>query len=68
MTKVVRNFLYAQRVQSPIELFTDWLFVGHVDEFMTFVPAPDQKVLSTVDIWSTGHLLDPALVDGFTYY
>lgn len=43
MTKVVRNFLYAQRVQSPIELFTDWLFVGHVDEFMTFVPAPDQK-------------------------
>ncbi|XP_075046967.1 protein-arginine deiminase type-2 [Mixophyes fleayi] len=43
MTKVVRDFLYAQRVQSPIELFTDWLYVGHVDEFMTFVPAPDQK-------------------------
>ncbi|XP_075696679.1 protein-arginine deiminase type-2-like isoform X1 [Rhinoderma darwinii] len=43
MTKVVRDFLYAQRVQSPIELFTDWLLVGHVDEFMTFVPAPDQK-------------------------
>ncbi|XP_056397936.1 protein-arginine deiminase type-2-like [Hyla sarda] len=43
MTKVVRDFLYAQRVQAPIELFTDWLYVGHVDEFMTFVPAPDQK-------------------------
>ncbi|XP_063798175.1 protein-arginine deiminase type-2-like [Pseudophryne corroboree] len=43
MTKVIRDFLYAQRVQSPIELFTDWLYVGHVDEFMTFVPAPDQK-------------------------
>ncbi|XP_069805218.1 protein-arginine deiminase type-2 [Dendropsophus ebraccatus] len=43
MTKVVRDFLYAQRVQPPIELFTDWLLVGHVDEFMTFVPAPDQK-------------------------
>ncbi|KAM4702561.1 protein-arginine deiminase type-2 [Rhinophrynus dorsalis] len=43
MTKVVRDFLYAQRVQSPIELYTDWLFVGHVDEFMTFIPTSDQK-------------------------
>ncbi|KAM9299548.1 protein-arginine deiminase type-2 [Gastrophryne carolinensis] len=43
MTKVVREFLYAQRVQAPIELFSDWLLVGHVDEFLTFVPAPDQK-------------------------
>ncbi|KAG8569877.1 hypothetical protein GDO81_014575 [Engystomops pustulosus] len=43
MTKVVRDFLYAQRIQSPIELFADWLFVGHIDEFMTFVPAPNQK-------------------------
>ncbi|PIO24667.1 hypothetical protein AB205_0028810 [Aquarana catesbeiana] len=44
MTKVVRDFLHAQRVQPPIELFSDWLFVGHVDEFLTFVPAPNQKV------------------------
>ncbi|KAM8927000.1 protein-arginine deiminase type-2-like [Pelodytes ibericus] len=43
MTKVVRDFLYAQRVQTPIELFTDWLYVGHVDEFMTFVPTSDKK-------------------------
>ncbi|XP_072442704.1 protein-arginine deiminase type-2 isoform X1 [Chiloscyllium punctatum] len=43
MAKVVRDFLYAQKVQSPIELFSDWLLVGHVDEFMTFVPAPDRK-------------------------
>lgn len=43
MTKVVRDFLHAQRVQPPIELFSDWLFVGHVDEFLTFVPAPNQK-------------------------
>ncbi|ETE59251.1 Protein-arginine deiminase type-2, partial [Ophiophagus hannah] len=33
MTKVVRNFLQAQRVQSPVELYSDWLTVGHVDEF-----------------------------------
>ncbi|XP_070615494.1 protein-arginine deiminase type-3-like [Erythrolamprus reginae] len=43
MSKLVKDFLYAQVVQSPIELFTDWLNVGHVDEFLTFVPAPDQK-------------------------
>ncbi|KAG8007583.1 Protein-arginine deiminase type-2 [Nibea albiflora] len=43
MTKVVQDFLRAQKVQEPIALFTDWLLVGHVDEFMTFVPAPDGK-------------------------
>uniref|UniRef100_A0A6Q2XYE8 protein-arginine deiminase n=1 Tax=Esox lucius TaxID=8010 RepID=A0A6Q2XYE8_ESOLU len=43
MTKVVQDFLWAQKVQRPIALFSDWLVVGHVDEFMTFVPAPDKK-------------------------
>uniref|UniRef100_UPI00398F79DA protein-arginine deiminase type-2 n=1 Tax=Pristiophorus japonicus TaxID=55135 RepID=UPI00398F79DA len=43
MSKAIRDFLYAQQVQSPVELFSDWLLVGHVDEFMTFVPAPDRK-------------------------
>lgn len=45
MTKVVRDFLYAQRVQAPVELFADWLSVGHVDEFLSFVPAHDRQVL-----------------------
>lgn len=44
MTKVVQDFLWAQGVQNPIALYSDWLYVGHVDEFMTFVPAPDRKV------------------------
>uniref|UniRef100_A0A1A8FSI8 Peptidyl arginine deiminase, type II n=1 Tax=Nothobranchius korthausae TaxID=1143690 RepID=A0A1A8FSI8_9TELE len=43
MTEVVQEFLWAQKVQKPIALFSDWLGVGHVDEFMTFVPAPDRK-------------------------
>ncbi|XP_064028050.1 protein-arginine deiminase type-2-like isoform X1 [Pogoniulus pusillus] len=43
MTKVVRDFLYAQRVQAPVELYSDWLSVGHVDEFVTFVPTSDAK-------------------------
>lgn len=44
MTKVVQDFLWAQKVQEPIALYSDWLVVGHVDEFMSFVPAPDRKV------------------------
>lgn len=44
MTEVVQDFLWAQKVQEPVALFSDWLYVGHVDEFMTFVPAPDRKV------------------------
>ncbi|XP_030632541.1 protein-arginine deiminase type-2 [Chanos chanos] len=43
MTKTVQDFLWAQKVQEPIALYSDWLVVGHVDEFMTFVPAPDRK-------------------------
>ncbi|NEO32352.1 MAG: protein-arginine deiminase [Symploca sp. SIO3C6] len=43
MMKVVRDFLYAQQIQAPIEVFSDWLSVGHIDEFMTFVPASTAK-------------------------
>ncbi|XP_013914496.1 PREDICTED: protein-arginine deiminase type-1-like [Thamnophis sirtalis] len=43
MSQLVKDFLHSQIVQSPIELYTDWLNVGHVDEFLTFVPAPDRK-------------------------
>ncbi|XP_020009360.2 protein-arginine deiminase type-1 [Castor canadensis] len=43
MNRVVRDFLYAQRVQAPVELYSDWLSVGHVDEFLSFVPTSDQK-------------------------
>ncbi|KFQ84405.1 Protein-arginine deiminase type-1, partial [Phoenicopterus ruber ruber] len=41
--KAVKDFLVAQQVQAPVELFSDWLHVGHVDEFLSFVPAPDRK-------------------------
>ncbi|NXC77068.1 PADI1 deiminase, partial [Anhinga anhinga] len=43
MAKAVKYFLVAQQVQAPVELFSDWLLVGHVDEFLSFVPAPDRK-------------------------
>ena len=38
MMAEVRQFLDAQRVQFPFEIFTDWLAVGHVDEIVSFVP------------------------------
>ncbi|NP_001009791.1 protein-arginine deiminase type-3 [Ovis aries] len=43
VTQVVRDFLHAQKVQPPVELFVDWLAVGHVDECLSFVPATDGK-------------------------
>uniref|UniRef100_A0A8V5GEH6 Uncharacterized protein n=1 Tax=Melopsittacus undulatus TaxID=13146 RepID=A0A8V5GEH6_MELUD len=43
MTRIVRDFLCAQQVQAPVELYSDWLAVGHVDEFVTFVPTSDKK-------------------------
>lgn len=43
MTQVVQEFLWAQKVQEPVALYSDWLVVGHVDEFLSFVPAPDRK-------------------------
>jgi len=41
--KVLRDFFFAQKIQAPLEIFSDWLSVGHIDEFMTFVPAPTHK-------------------------
>ena len=43
MLKVLREFLYAQKIQAPLEIFSDWLSVGHIDEFMTFVPTSSSK-------------------------
>ncbi|KAM5320138.1 inactive protein-arginine deiminase type-6 [Glossophaga mutica] len=40
MSEDLRDFLYAQQVQAPVELFSDWLMTGHADEFMCFLPAP----------------------------
>ncbi|WP_249671154.1 protein-arginine deiminase family protein [Bacillus thuringiensis] len=39
----IRYFLYAQKVQSPIEIYSDWLAVGHVDEIINFVPIQNEK-------------------------
>ncbi|NWZ68335.1 PADI2 deiminase, partial [Acrocephalus arundinaceus] len=43
MTRLLWDFLHAQRVQAPVELYSDWLAVGNVNEFVTFVPTSDKK-------------------------
>ncbi|KAM7324036.1 hypothetical protein ACRRTK_016341 [Alexandromys fortis] len=43
MSKALRDFVCAQQVQAPVELFSDWLMTGHVDEFMCFVPVKDKS-------------------------
>jgi hypothetical protein len=36
-------FLQAQKIQNPIEIDAGWLNVGHVDEFISFVPCGGAK-------------------------
>ncbi|MEV1025068.1 protein-arginine deiminase family protein [Streptomyces sp. NPDC050264] len=38
------TFLRAQGVQDPISLDTSWLTVGHVDEFVQFLPVPGSRL------------------------
>lgn len=40
LSTTLGTFLANQKVQAPFQLPTNWLCVGHVDEFSTFVPAP----------------------------
>ena len=37
------SFLDEQSVQAPVKLDITWLCVGHVDEFVTFVPDPSSN-------------------------
>lgn len=40
----VLAFLETQRFQAPpLVIDTSWLLIGHVDEVVSFVPAPDQR-------------------------
>ncbi|KAL6917346.1 hypothetical protein FSST1_008841 [Fusarium sambucinum] len=37
------EFLKAQQVQDPLILDTSWLYVGHVDEFIQFLPSDNKR-------------------------
>ncbi|MCK6504663.1 hypothetical protein L6R53_14875 [Myxococcota bacterium] len=61
----LREMLEAQEVQAPFELDVSWLCVGHVDEFLTFLPDPDSDkgfvmwVADTTLGWEALEALDP---------
>lgn len=61
------NFLSSQRVQEPFWPDTTWLCVGHVDEYMTFVPDPSSEkgfkmVFTDTDLaWSILDGMDPEI-------
>jgi protein-arginine deiminase len=38
VTQSLQDFLQNQEVQAPFQLDVTWLCVGHVDEFLTFIP------------------------------
>ncbi|MFB7597187.1 protein-arginine deiminase family protein [Streptomyces sp. NPDC056160] len=38
------SFLRAQGMQDPISLDTSWLTIGHVDEFVQFLPVPGSRL------------------------
>ncbi|KAM0351097.1 hypothetical protein ACHAPU_002879 [Fusarium lateritium] len=42
-TPLMVDFLKAQEVQDPLILDTSWLYVGHVDEFIQFLPAHNER-------------------------
>ncbi|KAL2857163.1 hypothetical protein BJY01DRAFT_202900 [Aspergillus pseudoustus] len=50
--KALLDFLYAQQVQSPLILEAGWLLVGHVDEFVQFIPY-DNDLGFTISIADT---------------
>ncbi|KAJ0419302.1 hypothetical protein BJY00DRAFT_286261 [Aspergillus carlsbadensis] len=50
--RALLDFLYAQQVQTPLILEAGWLLVGHVDEFVQFLPY-DNELGFTISIADT---------------
>ncbi|OAL54630.1 arginine deiminase type-3 [Pyrenochaeta sp. DS3sAY3a] len=59
-------YLRAQEVQDPILLDTAWLWVGHVDEFIQFLPAKSERgwVVVVVDPEAALKMLQDAQKSG----
>jgi protein-arginine deiminase len=64
--ETLQNALDEQQVQAPLRVDTSWLCIGHVDEFMAFVPAPEAPkgfVLLYADVPAGYALLDAMAPD-----
>ncbi|MFN0245277.1 MAG: protein-arginine deiminase family protein [Kofleriaceae bacterium] len=66
LNSTLGNFLASQKVQAPFQIPTNWLCVGHVDEFISFVPAPGTPkgwkllVADTTAAWNLLATLSPS--------
>jgi protein-arginine deiminase len=60
------EFLKAQEVQDPLILDTTWLYVGHVDEFIQFLPAQNKLgwIIMVADPIQGLDLMNKAAKDG----
>lgn len=60
------NFFAAQQVQAPIVLDTSWLAIGHVDEFVQFIPANNARgwTIAVKDVDAALALLRKASAEG----
>ncbi|MBC2668437.1 protein-arginine deiminase family protein [Novosphingobium piscinae] len=60
------KFFAAQQVQAPIVLDTSWLAIGHVDEFVQFIPANNARgwTIAVKDVDSALALLRQASAAG----
>ncbi|KAH7304410.1 arginine deiminase type-3 [Stachybotrys elegans] len=64
---VISALLEVQETQDPLRLDTDWLAVGHVDEFLQFLPANNKRgwVLVADDPAKGVAVLQKAVADGY---
>lgn len=62
----VLNFLYDQQLQSPLLLETGWLLIGHVDEFVQFLPYDNELgfTIAIADTVSGMNMLKELQTDG----
>ena len=60
------KFFDAQKVQAPIVLDTSWLIIAHVDEFLQFLPAENDRgwTIAVKDVPSALAILQDAEANG----
>lgn len=65
--KTFLKVVEAQRVQAPVYVSTEWLLVGHVDEFISFIAAdtPRGWALMVADPLAAKTLLEETSAAGF---
>ncbi|KAM0325352.1 hypothetical protein ACHAQA_007337 [Verticillium albo-atrum] len=63
---LIFEFLKAQEAQAPLALDTAWLYVGHVDEFLQFLPSDNERgwIVMVDDPVAGLELLENASRDG----